>query len=233
MLKPDEREQIERAVRQAEEATRAEFVCVISEEASDYSEVPLLWASALALMAPVLPVTFLAFMVQVREAFMGWIVGPAIDPTAPANAIAVYATLQCFAFVLMIIVMSIPAVRRALTPRSLKRRFVRERAFEQFIGKGLASTVERTGLLLFVSMKDKCAEVIADVGIASRVPPETWSRVVKILVARARRGRAAEGLVAAIELCGLELARQFPSTDNNPNEIPDTVTEIPLHSAAG
>lgn len=230
LLSQDHRERIEQAVREAEAGTRGEIVCVISDEASDYSEVPLVWASALALAAPLLPLTVLAFMLQVRETFMGWIVSPNVSPAAPANAVAIYATIQCGAFILIALLISIPWVRRALTPHGLKQKFVRQRALEQFIGKGLANTSERTGLLLYVSTKDKCVELIADEGIDAKVAPATWTGVVKTLLDDVKRGRAADGLVAAIQACGRELAQHFPPSANNPNELPDAVTELPTRT---
>ncbi len=230
LLSADDRERIQQAVREAEGSSRAEIVCVISDEASDYSEVPLVWASGLALAAPLLPLTIFAFIQRVREAFMGWIVSPEVSAAAPANALATYAMIQCGAFLVIAILVSIPRVRRALTPHGLKQHFVRQRALEQFIGKGLANTSERTGILLYVSTSDKCVELIADQGIDAKVAPATWKGVMQNLVAEVKRGRAADGLIAAIQACARELARHFPPSRDNPNELPDAVTELPTHT---
>ncbi len=229
MLSANDRARVEQAIGEAERRTRGEFVCIISEESFDYSEVPLLWASGLALLAPLLPLTVFAFMMQAREAFMGWIASPEVSPAAPAAAVATYATIQSVAFVVIILLVSIPAVRRALTPHAFKRSFVRQRALEQFVGKGLARTAERTGLLLYVSLKDRCVEVIADQGISAKVAPETWAEAVKVLLAGVKRGHAADGLIGAIWICGRELARHFPPAANNPNELADALTELPSH----
>lgn len=227
MLTDEDRGRIERAVKEAEAATRGEFVCIISDEASDYSEVPLLWASALALLAPLLPLTLFAFMLQIREAFMGWIVNPEVSAAAPASAVAIFATIQAAAFLILFLLISIPSVRRAMTPRGLKQRFVRQRALEHFISKGLANTAERTGVLLYVSTKDKCVELVADEGINSMVTADTWSSAVKALVSDVKKGRVADGLVSVIQSCGRELATHFPPHLTDTNELPDAVTELP------
>lgn len=227
MLSGEDRARIENAVKEAEAATRAEFVCVISDEASDYSEVPLLWASALALLAPLLPLTLFAFMLQVREAFMGWIVSPEVSATAPANAVVLYAMIQAAAFIILVFLISIPSVRRAVTPRAMKQQFVRQRALEHFISKGLANTSERTGVLLYVSTKDRCVELIADVGINSMVAAGTWANAMKALVSDVKKGHVADGLASVIQACGRELATHFPPSKLSTNELPDAATEIP------
>lgn len=226
MLTADERARIEGAVRAAENTTSAEFACVVSDEASDYSEVPLLWAASIVMLVPLAPLTILAFILQVREAFMGWIVGPEVSPAAPAGAVAFYAMAQCIAFIALLLILSVPSLRRLVTPRALKRRFVRERALEHFISKGLGDISEHNGLLLFVSVKDKCAEIVAGREITSRIPSTVWSDASRALTAEVRKGRIADGLTAALASCARTLAQAFPRLDNDQNEIPDAVADL-------
>ncbi len=228
LLTTDDRERIERAVREAEKSSRGEIACVISEEASDYSEVPLIWASALALAVPLFPLTILALIQRVREAFTGQIASPEASVAAPVNALAAYAMIQCIAFLLIVILVSIPQVRRVLTPDNLKQRFVRQRALEQFVGR--ANTSERTALLLYISTKDKCVELITDRGIDAKIVPATWTGIAKNLLADVRHGRAVDGLVSAIQVCADALARHFPISGGDSNELPDAVTELPTHN---
>jgi len=122
---------------------------------------------------------------------------------------------------------AIGPVRRALTPRGLKRERVRQRAEEQFLSKNLHATRERTGVLIFVSLYEQRAEVIADPGVSAQVEDAAWAMVVADLVAGVRAGRAADGFVAAIERCGRLLAEPFPAGPDNPNERPDALVEAP------
>jgi putative membrane protein len=140
--------------------------------------------------------------------------------------VALYATIQFCAFVLIALLISAPSVRRLLTPHGLKQRFVRQRALEQFISKGVANTSERTGVLLYVSVKDKCAELVADKGVEAKVAPATWTEIVAKLIVQIKRGRVTDGVVAAIQAAGGELALHFPPSARNPNELPDGVTEL-------
>ncbi len=121
-----------------------------------------------------------------------------------------------------------PAVRRALTPRGLKRDRVRRRAAEQFLAKNLHLTRERTGVLIFVSLGEHMAELIADEGIAQHVDKKVWDRAMAALTAGLKRGEPAAGFEAAIGLCADVLAERFPPTDgDNPNELPDKVVMLP------
>ncbi|MEQ1607806.1 MAG: TPM domain-containing protein [Hyphomonadaceae bacterium] len=225
LLTPADHERITQAVQQAERATRGEIVCVINEEASDYAEVPLVWAAALVLAAPLLPLTLAAAVLLVHERFQGWLASPPVAEHSPTIDIAYFATIQAFAFLLIAGLASIPAVRRALTPAGLKQHFVRQRAWQEFNARGVANTAERTGLLLYVSVKDRCAELIADAGINAKVAPATWGEIMAVLKDKTKRGRPADGFVLAIEACGRELSCHFPATATNPNELPDEVDD--------
>ncbi|HEY7799943.1 MAG TPA: hypothetical protein VIA80_14330 [Hyphomonadaceae bacterium] len=227
LLSPNDHERIQQAVREAEARTRGEIVCVVAEEASDYSEVPLIWAAAIALAAPSIPLTFAAVVISVRQVFQGWETTPSLGADSFVIGLAMLASMQFILFVLVAALAFIPGVRRFLTPQAFKQRFVRQRAFEQFISKGLAGTRERAGVLLYASLQDRCAELIADKGIDDKVEPGAWNKAISLLVDRIRAGRPVDGFVAAIQDCGEHLAKHFPAHPVNPNELPDSVTELP------
>lgn len=226
LLTARDHERIQQAVQDAESKTRGEIVCVVAEEASDYSEVPLIWAAAIALAAPSIPLTFMSIVITVRQVFQGWEATEWVSAQSLVQGMAMLATMQFGLFVLVTALVFIPSVRRFLTPGMLKRRYVRQRAFEQFAGKGLADTAERTGILLYVSLKDRCAELIADAGIDAKVAPHTWTATIDKLISNIRAGRPADGFVAAIQDCGRLLAEHFPARSPNPNELPDKLTEL-------
>ena len=226
MISQADRDRIEAAVRDAELQTDAEFVCVVSEEASDYSGVPFLWAAVFTMIVPLVPLILFAFILQVREAFLGWIVSPSVSEAAPVSAMAFYGSLQCLAFLIVLVLLSIPSVRRATTPRGLKRRFVRQRALEQFVGKGLGGSARRNSVLLFASPMDECAEVIADVGITAQAGQQTWADAASVLTRCTRKGQIADGMIAAIGVCRRDLAARRGSTDQRINAVPDALTDL-------
>ena len=94
---------------------------------------------------------------------------------------------------------------------------------EQFIIRGIARKRDRCGILIFVSLAERFARIIADEGIAARVPQSEWQRAVDTLVLHMRSGSIADRFVTAINVCGNELATHFPRTEATRDELPDRI----------
>ncbi|MCR5874480.1 TPM domain-containing protein [Phenylobacterium sp. J426] len=167
LLSPSDRAAIEAAVREAETRTTGEIYCVFAEESSDYRETPLAWAAGVALLGPAI-LLLAGVHVEAPDLLGGWTAAQvsSVAEAAARRALIGAVLLQGALFVLALAVVSVPALRRALTPRGLKRDRVRRRAQEQFVAKNLHATRERTGVLIYVSFAEHMAELIADEGIA-------------------------------------------------------------------
>jgi putative membrane protein len=204
MLSDPDRARIVAAVRAAEAKTTGEIFCVLSQSASHYSLVPVAWAAALALVVP-LPLIYLT----------NW----------PASVIYL---LQLAAFVAAAIVLARPALRFRIVPRRARHDRAHATAMRQFWAQGLHKTQRRTGVLIFVSLAERYAEIVADAGINEKVTPEVWNDAVAALTSAVKHGRIADGFVAAIERCGAVLAQHFPLAPGsvNPDELPDKLVEI-------
>jgi putative membrane protein len=97
---------------------------------------------------------------------------------------------------------------------------------KQFLSRNIHLTTARTGVMLFVSLAERYAEIIADSGINSRVSQDTWDGVVTALIAHAKQGRVADGFVEAVGTVGALLAQHFPVGAGDANELDDHVVEI-------
>ncbi|MDB5447266.1 MAG: hypothetical protein JWQ97_2583 [Phenylobacterium sp.] len=228
-LSPADLTAIESAIHEAEARTTGEIYCVVTEESGDYGETPLAWAAGVALLGPLL-LLLGGVHVTVPALFGGWTaaqVGETAERAARDALVGAIFT-QAVLFVLTLVFVAIPPVRRALTPRPFKRERVRRRALEQFAAKNLHLTRERTGVLIFVSFAERMAELIADDGIAEHVENHVWDRAMDALVEGLRRGQPGAGIAAAIGLCGDVLAERFPANPkDNPNQLPDSVVILP------
>ena len=109
----------------------------------------------------------------------------------------------------------------ALTPRATIGRRVRRRAIEHFRAGIEARTASTTGVLLYLSLLEHRAEIVADRAIAAKVPSEAWGSTMAELVIAIRDGRAGDGIVAAVAGIGAILAEHFPHSGTDPNELPD------------
>jgi putative membrane protein len=226
LLSPQDHQRIEQATAAAEATTRGEIVCVVADEAAPYMEVPLAWAAAGALVLPLIPLSLGALAAHFDDGLRGWSVAHiAATHATVATALGAYALLQCMLFIAIALLASIPAVRRFLTPGSLKRGHVHQRALEQFFARDMHTTRERTGVLIYASLKDRRAEVVADTGINAKVGSQAWDGVITQLVTGMKAGEPGNGFVAAIEASGRLLATHFPAERDNPNELPNAITE--------
>ncbi|HDL16421.1 MAG TPA: hypothetical protein ENH27_01095 [Rhizobiales bacterium] len=197
ILSTRERTRISRAIARAEAKTSGEIVAVIAESSDDYLFIPLFWAALLALFAP-LPMF----------ALTAW------------PAVHIYA-LQLAVFAAGSLAVQWRPLRVALVPRAVKRARAHARAMEQVLAQNLHTTKARTGVLIFVSVAERFAEVIADEGIYSKVPPGIWDEVVARLSADIARGEVAGGFIEAVGQCGGVLAEHFPPGGGDANELPN------------
>jgi putative membrane protein len=202
MISEADRARIIDAIRAAEAKTSGEIFCVIARHASDYRLVPLAWAAALALLVPA-PLIFLTL----------W----------PALVIYV---VQLAAFIAAALVLSLPAIRFRIVPRSAQHARAHAAAMRQFFAHGLDQTEQRTGVLIFASAAERYAEIVADAGINAKVAPHVWDEAIDALIAGITAGRPGDGFVAAIERCGAVLAEHFPPGVLNRDELPNKLVEI-------
>ena len=105
----------------------------------------------------------------------GWTAAPDLGQ-AVSQALGAYAALQAILFALTAFFVAIPPIRRALTPRFLKRHRVKRTAYAHFASTGLSHVETRTGVLIFASLDDKQVELVADEAIHREVGDIAWGR---------------------------------------------------------
>ena len=88
------------------------------------------------------------------------------------------------------------------------------------------TTSMRTGVLIYVSLAERQAEIIADDGIASKTDHKVWQEAVRELTGRIDAGHPVDGFVAAIKRCGVALAEHYPPGNSNANEHPNHLIEL-------
>lgn len=97
----------------------------------------------------------------------------------------------------------------------------RARAIEQFGRLGVWDTEHNNGVLIYVLFAERRVEIVADRGIAARVPPSEWEAVCRAVEVEFRDGRFREGSLAAIAGVGGLLARHFPAAKGDRDEQPN------------
>ena len=189
------------AVCDVEAASCAEVVVVVRRRSGSYLHADLLAGSVAGFLA-------LAFLLFSPWPFATeWIL---LDPLLAFAVVALWTSKS-------------QEIRRVLTPLGERVRRVETHARATFVERGVGRTSGRTGILVYVSILERAAHVVADDGVRSAVAEEQWRGAVAAIDSAAKRGRSAE-VAAAIMGTKELLARALPRSANDVNELPDEVT---------
>jgi len=100
-------------------------------------------------------------------------------------------------------------------------RSARQRATDLFGRLGVWDTEENSGVLIYVQLVDRQVEILADRGIAAKVPQPEWDAICRSMEAAFKDGDYRGGALVAIRRAGELLTAHFPAGEKNPNELPD------------
>jgi putative membrane protein len=100
---------------------------------------------------------------------------------------------------------------------------VRQRAVRAFYEKGLYKTRMNTGVLFFISLLEHKVWVLADKGIYEKIDQEALNKFARAVSLGVKEGRACDALCQAIIEAGDVLAKHFPLTPGDTNELTDKV----------
>jgi putative membrane protein len=129
-------------------------------------------------------------------------------------------------FLAVLLVQQWEPLKFFLIPGPTKTIRVHNQAVRQFKVGAERRTTGRTGVLIYLSMREHRAEIVADESIAALVPAEVWGEAMGDMLAEIRKGRIAEGLAAGIRDVGFVLAEHFPRGEDDQNELPDRLIEV-------
>jgi putative membrane protein len=205
---PDDHERVTRAIRDAEAHTSGEIYCVLARQSGDY-----FFAAGFSVLCAMVVADLAAAVL--------------LDSLWISLRLPVFALLEGAAVLTVLgLLWVFPALRLQLVPRRILYRTAHDNALRQFLSRNVHRTRARTGILIFVSLAEHYATVLADEGIAAEVPQEAWNAIVADLVAAAKADHLADGYIKAVEASGALLAAYFPVEVGDRNELDDHLAEI-------
>lgn len=202
-LNDAEKAKIRTAITEAEKTTSGEIVTVIAQNSDRYTYIPTLWAALLALTVPGINFLF----------------------SSPMSDIMTY-QVQVLVFLACSLLFRLDALKMRLIPTVVKQQRASRAAREQFVRQGLHTTVDRTGILIFVSVAEHYVEIIADKGINDKIEESYWATAIEEFSSLLKQERTCDGFLAAIAQCHKELSKHFPAKSSNPNELPNHLIEL-------
>ena len=210
------------AVAEAEALTSGEIVTIVARRSDAYHDVGLHWAIG----ALFLTLGWFATFPDHLRGLTAMLLHDWEHEVADWKLLTVLLGDLLLNFLVVRYLLAIPALRIALTPRATKARRVRRRAILLFRSAVEARTHGRTGVLLYLSLDEHRAELVADRAINDKVQPQAWGEAMAALIAAIRAGRPGEGLAEEVRQVGAILATHFPRAHDDINELPDRLIEL-------
>lgn len=199
--------EISKAVQAAEATTDGEIVPMIVRRSSAVRHVPLILGLSFALV----------FFGVEMLGLNGWYVSDFL-PFLMGH----WAYQVGFLCVLLLIAWGLShlhPVQRFLTADEDEKEQVEKRAQLEFFLHSLNRTHKKTAVLIFVSVMERRAVILADEGIAKHLPPHIWGEVLKPMTGFLRSGEWSKGFQDAIQRSGELLKQHAPLNGAPANEI--------------
>ena len=222
MLSQADHARVSAAVAAAEAHSAGEIVTILTDRSDGYTDVALAWAALAAFTA----LTVLSIAPDFALGIYDRLFGDWGHEWTPREIFALAAAVGIVTFLAVLAMQLWQPLKFWLVLPSIKSARVRGRAVTCFKVGAERRTHGRTGILIYLSMREHRAEIVADAAIASLVAPEVWGEAMAAMLAELKQGRVADGMIAAVERVGKVLAEHFPARENDTNELPDRLIEV-------
>jgi uncharacterized membrane protein len=98
-------------------------------------------------------------------------------------------------------------------------------ARERFAKMGMTATRERNAVLFYIAPRIRKFQILGDEGVHQKCGAQFWESTAAEMSEAFRKGDFTGGLVDGITRIGEVLKMHFPATDDNPDELPNTIDE--------
>jgi len=197
----EEKKRIENTTNEIEKRTIGEVVVMVVDRSDQYLEAGIIGGVFLGSL-----VALIASVVLLHSSLWSYI---------PLSFLFFFPAAYLFK--------KFPVLKTAFIGLGRKERAVMQRAVRAFYEKGLYKTRQNTGVLFFLSLLEHKVWVLADKGICEKIDQDTLNRFAQSVSYGIKEGRACEALCDAMKEAGELLARHFPITAGDADELSDTV----------
>lgn len=213
-----DRDRVNAAVREAESATSAEILPVVARCSGRYDrpeDIVGLWFAALMMI-----VVWLIVPLPKTEA------GNWDAPAAVWQLVALLAGALAGFVAGAFVGGRVDWLRRLFTPRTQMREEVLSRAREVFFDQRVHHTSGASGVLLYVSLFEHMAAVIADQSVLDKLGQEQIDEVCRELTQHLHERNPIDALCETADSLGRRLAPVLPRAADDVNELADALVVI-------
>ena len=221
-LSAEDHDRVSKAVAVAEAGTSGEIVTILADRSDGYTDVALAWSILVAFTA----IVALSIAPDFYLGLYDRLTGAWANDWSAREIFALAAAIGVLKFIAMMLLQLWQPLKFWLIPGAIKSMRARARAVTCFKVGAERRTHGRTGILIYLSMREHRAEIVADEAIASKVSDEVWAEAMAAMLGHIRQGRIADGMIAAVERVGAILAETLPRAENDVNELPDRLIEV-------
>ncbi|MDB5386152.1 MAG: hypothetical protein JWM11_1798 [Planctomycetaceae bacterium] len=218
LFSENDRQAVNQAVHAAESGTSAEIVPVVAASSGRYDrpeDVVGLWTGLLTLS-------------------IVWVMYPAADSGSgswggphPAWQLVAFIVATVLGFLAGAILGSkIDWLRRLFTPRRQMQEEVFSRARAVFYDHRVHHTQGASGVLLYISLFERMAAIIADESVLKHLGQEQINTLCAQFTMRLRAGKPTSALCETIRSVSEQLSPVMPRANDDVNELPDALLLI-------
>lgn len=199
---------VKSAIESLENESSGEIVIYFARSSDDYSEASWKLAAALG-------VAGLAIL-----GVMSW------QWLLPEDFTILMTSTYLVALMLLgfLVMQFFPRLRLGFIPNATIAHRVLTKARDMFLQEEVFTTIDRTGILIYVSELEHQVQVLGDKGINEKIKANEWSEVVGLVVEGIKNNQTAQGLANAVLKCkDLLLANGFVVRPDDTNELSDEI----------
>ncbi|MEZ0132993.1 TPM domain-containing protein [Novosphingobium sp. NRRL B-2648] len=219
---PEDHERIRAAVAEAELLSSGEIVTMLTDRSDGYTDVALAWSAFVAFLA-------LSALAIAPDFYMGLYDALIADwghEWSPGMILSLALGVATIKFAGMTLLQLWQPLKFFLIPAPIRTTRVHGQATRAFRMSAERRTTGRTGILIYISMREHRVEILADEAIASKVEPGTWADAIAAMLGELREGRTADAMIAGVGKVGAILSLHVPRLPDDVNELPDGTIEL-------
>ena len=204
----EEKKQISEAVASLEKESSGELVLYYAKSSDSYPEAA--WK-----LTSIIGILFLSLTIFLSY---NWLLPPYYTPLIVSLTVLLSMVITYF------ISLFIPIIRTAITNTSVIEHRVLTKARDMFLQEQVFNTVERTGILIYISALERKVVVLGDSGINQKINQSDWEQVVKHVIDGIKSKQMTKGIIEAVEICKmLLLDNGFTIKTGDTNELHNSI----------